>query len=553
MTEHLIASLILISPLAFVATALTSWFQPGIRPQLVKRFSTISTVIGLLTAVFYCTMVAKYSLLETGFLGIGNVGLSLRIDSISVIMFSMIALLSFIIIRFSLNYLDGDKRQGAFIGRLAATIASVQLLVLSGNLGILFISWVLTSITLHRLLIFYRERPGAIIAARKKFLIARLADLCVLSAAIILYQIFETANLEEIFSLIKNNFANDSSPYNLEIVALLFATAAILKSAQFPTHGWLIEVMETPTPVSALLHAGLLNAGPFLIIRMAFIMESTTYASIVLIVIGAFTSLFASVVYLTQTSVKTALGYSSVGHMGFSLMMCGFSLFPAAMLHLVAHSFYKAHSFLASGGVIESVQSSKVISAIRRGNPFRIVVGIVFACILYAGFAALWGIYPTTEFALFAVGAIIVMGLSRLFTTALDSNIPVMLILRASLLAVIVAAAFFTLESAAHQLLSAQIPPISSPSNFERVLIIAILILFAITVFIQILSPLLQTKRVYIVLAIHLRNGLYANAWLDRIVRSLYSHDKSGEKLINAADLNTNPHEKLIIREKQPI
>ncbi len=553
MTEHLLASIALLSPLAFILTALISWFQPGIRPNLVKKLGVISATISITIAIVCSVFVVKYSFLETAFFGIANIGLSLRLDSISVIMFSMIALLSFIIIRFSLNYLDGDKRQGAFIGRLAATIAAVQLLVLSGNLGLLFLAWISTSITLHRLLIFYHERPGAIIAARKKFIIARVADVCVLSAISILYQMFGTGNFGDIFTMIKSNVAANISMEGMEIVALLFAAAAILKSAQFPTHGWLIEVMETPTPVSALLHAGVLNAGPFLIIRMAYIMDATTYASIALLIIGGFTALFASVVYLTQTSVKTALGYSSVGHMGFSLMVCGLGVFPAAMLHLVAHSFYKAHSFLSSGSVIDLIQSAKIVSAKRIGSPLRIGLGIILSFSVYTSFALIWGIDPNTELALFAIGAIIVMGLSRLFTAALDSTVSLKLILRASLLAVVVAAAFFTLEAGAHHLLSAQIPVLTNPSILETGLISAILIIFGINVFIQILAPLFRAKPAYINLAIHLRNGLYANALFDRMVRALYSHGKPGEELIDPSDLRHKKSIKQVAFKEQPV
>ncbi len=547
MSEQLLALSILLSPLGFIITSLISWFQPGFRPAMLKKIAITSATISIGIAVACSVLVVQYGVLETDFIGIANIGLSLRLDSVSIIMFAMIALLSFIIIRYSLNYLDGDGRQGAFIGRLSATIASAQLLVLSGNLGILFLSWVLTSITLHRLLIFYHDRPGAVIAARKKFLIARLADVCVLAAIIGLYQMFGTGNFGDIFDALKTNGAADLSINGLEIIALLFAAAAILKSAQFPTHGWLIEVMETPTPVSALLHAGVLNAGPFLIIRMAYIFDATTFASAALIIIGGFTALFASVVYLTQTSVKTALGYSSVAHMGFSLLVCGLGVFPAAMLHLVAHSFYKAHSFLSSGSVIDLVQSAKISSAKRLGSPLRIGLGIILAFSVYTGFAMVWGIDPETELALFAIGAIIVMGLSRLFTTALDSKVNFKLTLSASLLAVIVAATFFALESGAHYLIASQIPELSNPTSFETSLISAILISYTIVVLIQILAPLYKSKPIYTALAVHLRNGLYANALFDRMVGALYSYGKPGDELINSTDLS---HQKVTKTEK---
>ncbi|HSF54261.1 MAG TPA: proton-conducting transporter membrane subunit, partial [Algoriphagus sp.] len=416
MNQNFLAFLVLLSPLVFVLTAIISWFQPGIHPKLVKKVATASTVLSILIAAISGFFVSNYGSLESPLIGFDQLGLSIRLDALSILMLMMIALIGFIVVRFSLNYLDGDTHHGAFIGRLGATIASVQLLVLSGNLALLFVSWVLTSMSLHRLLIFYKERPGAIIAARKKYIVARIGDACLLAAFLLLYSQFGTGNLELIFQEIQTNLASGSTMMGIEAVAVLLVLAALLKSAQFPTHGWLIEVMETPTPVSALLHAGLLNAGPFLIVRMAFVMEASTYAQLILITIGGFTALFASVVFLTQTSVKTALGYSSVAHMGFSLLTCGLGLYPAAMLHIVAHSFYKAHAFLSSGSVIEVIRATKVTSSTRIGSPFRIMLGILLALGLYAGFALAWGIDPQKELSLLALGGVIVMGLSRLFT-----------------------------------------------------------------------------------------------------------------------------------------
>lgn len=545
MNQNHLALIALLSPLVFVATAVISWFQSGLRPVFLKKMAIASTVASITIAAVSGFFVIKYGLLETSLLGMNNIGLSLRLDALSILMLSMIALLGFIVTRFSLNYLDGDGRQGAFIGRLAATIASVQLLVLSGNLGLLFISWVLTSMSLHRLLIFYKERPGAIISARKKFIVARLADLCLLAAIVLLYLQFGTGNLESIFLSVQNSMASGLSINGIEGIAIFLASAALLKSAQFPTHGWLIEVMETPTPVSALLHAGLLNAGPFLIIRMAYIMEASTFAPMVLMILGGFTALFASVVFLTQTSVKTSLAYSSIAHMGFSLMVCGLGVYSAAMLHLVAHSFYKAHAFLSSGSVIDVIRSAKVTAAKRMGSPVRIVLGIILGFLVYSGFALLWGIDPVKEFSLLAIGAVIVMGLSRLFTSAIDSNGSIKLMIRASLLSLIVTASFFTLESATHYLLLSQLPELMQPGMTEMILIAGILTLFGITVFLQIASPSISPSPLYKEMTIHLRNGLYVNTVFDRTVRALYAHE-TGSKVVSAEHVE-------LIKERESI
>lgn len=546
MNQSLLALLVVISPLAFIATAIASWFYPGKRPTLIKIMGIDATIISILVSAVCGFLVMEYDLLETDLLGISGLGLSLRIDALSILMLSMISLLSYIVIRFSFNYLDGDTRQGAFIGRLAATIASVQLLVLAGNLGLVLVAWVMTSISLHRLLIFYRERPGAIVAARKKFIVARLGDISLLVAVVILYMGFGTGNLEVIFRSIQDSLeSGDALSVNIELIAVFITLAALLKSAQFPTHGWLIEVMETPTPVSALLHAGLLNAGPYLIIRMAFIMEASAIAPIILILAGGFTALFASTVFLTQTSIKTALGYSSIAHMGFSLFVCGLGVYPAAMLHLVAHSFYKAHSFLSSGSVVDTIQAAKIKPSKRTGNPLKIGLGILIAIAIYAGFAWVWGIDPIEEFALLAIGGVIVMGLSRIFTSALDSNGSARLLVNASILSLIVTTAFFSLESGTHYLLSDQLPELMTPGGGEMLLISIVLSVFTVAVILQIAAPMMKSSSFSRALVIHLRNGLYVNTIFDRTVRALYSHGSQPQpKIIKNVD-----H----IREQEPV
>ena len=519
MNLSLLSLFALLAPVSFVLIAIRSKFKQNSSPEPIKKGIMAVAFFNIILAVYFGICVIQYGLLESYEFGVMGLGLTIRLDPLSLIMFTMIALLAFIVVKFSCNYMDGDQRQGIFIGRLAATIASVQLLVISGNLAVLFIAWVFTSLALHRLLIFYPNRPRAIIAAKKKFVVARLGDLSLLIGFVMLYNYFGTGNLELIFQSI---ILNDVSGIQLETAALLIVIAAILKSAQFPTHGWLIEVMETPTPVSALLHAGLLNAGPFLITRMAFVMDGTTYAPIVLIIIGGFTALFASLVFMTQSSIKTSLGYSSVAHMGFSLMMCGLGVYSAAMLHLVAHSFYKAHSFLSSGSVIDIVRSSKVELPKRLGSPFRIVGSIIIAMLIYLGFALLWGIDPAEEFGMLAAGSIIVMGLSLIIAPALDSSGKIIGLLKACLLAFTVALSFFTLESGAHYLLDSQIPGMSNPGILTMILMGIILLTYGVVVVIQIVAPTIPSNTFWWKMGVHFRNGWYVNSIFDRMVRSLY-------------------------------
>lgn len=543
MIEKVLPFIAILAPTLFVSVALASWYQPGFKPKNLIRFSQLATTLSIIIATICSIYVANHGLIESSTLGFRGVGLSVRLDALSLLMLAMIALLSFVIVKFSGNYLDGDQRQGAFIGRLAATIASVQLLVLAGNMGLLFISWVFTSMSLHRLLIFYASRPGAQIAARKKFIVARLADVCLLLAFTLLYHQFKTGNLQVIFTAIQDNFSSEKVFIGLELIALFLALAAILKSAQFPSHGWLIEVMETPTPVSALLHAGLLNAGPFLIIRMAFVLDFTTIAPIVLMSIGGFTALFASIVYLTQTSVKTALGYSSVGHMGFSLMLCGLGVYSAAMLHLVAHSFYKAHAFLSSGSVIDAMQRLKTHTPPKKVRAYKAILGFIMALLLYTGFALSWGLDLKKELSLVGVGALITFGLAKFFTTAITHQWNLKLLAQTALIGIAITFAFFCLEGLAQLTLQHQVPELSTPGLGKQFIGSIILLSAGAIVIVQMLAARFESKAKYQALAIHTRNGFYANAWFDRIIGALrYNTHESPQKRTASIQVKHTTH-----------
>jgi NAD(P)H-quinone oxidoreductase subunit 5 len=212
------------------------------------------------------------------------------------------------------------------------------------------------SMALHKLLTFYPDRPAAMIAARKKFLFSRLGDIALLAALGAAWQAFGTLDYAPLFAAV----SADSGAHRVAIqaIAILLVLAAVLKSAQFPFHGWLPDTMETPTPVSALMHAGIINAGGFLIIRFSPLLARAPHALELLAVVGGFTALFGSLVMITQTSVKRTLAFSTVAQMGFMMLQCGLGAFALALLHIAAHSLYKAHAFLSSGGVIAAARAA---------------------------------------------------------------------------------------------------------------------------------------------------------------------------------------------------
>lgn len=522
-TESALTLLVLAAPLAFALVAVAARFQPGARPGRVERLGAVAGWFGVaVAAVAGVATAAAGGLAVSPTLGWDGLGISVRLDPLSAVMLGMIALLAVVIVRYSATYLDGDERQGVFLGRLAATIAAVEVLVLANNTVLLVAAWIATSLALHQLLVFYRERPAAQLAARKKFVVARIGDVFLIGAAVLLYAEFGTGDLQTIFTEAPGAVSGGGWALGaLELAALCLAAAAILKSAQFPTHGWLVEVMETPTPVSALLHAGILNAGPFLAMRMAFVLDDANLATSLLIVAGGATAVFASVVLLTQPTVKVALGYSSAAHMGFMLMVCGLGVYPAALLHLVAHSFYKAHAFLSSGSVIDEARAAKVSLPKRLGSPVRILGSFALALAIYLPLAAVMGVDFGTDWVLLCIGGILVMGTTQLVAPALDSAGRALGWIRAAVLALAVTLAFFVLELGAHELLYGTVPEDLIRTPVHVALIALVMVSFGAVVLLQILEPARGTSPARRRLAVHLRNGLYANALFDRVMGAL--------------------------------
>ena len=517
MTTELTALIALASPAAFTLAGLSAIRQPGPRPRLVKRVSVAASGFAIAVAVSVDWLVFQHGAMQSSILGADNLGFAVRLDPLSAVMFSMIALLGFNIVRFSRTYMDGDSRQGVFLGWLCTTIASVQLLVLSGNLGQLIVAWILTSLSLHQLLVFYPDRRRGLVAAHKKFLSARVGDVCLIGGAALLYMHFGTGSLGDLFAALRSRPESTALPSVVEGAALLIAVAALLKSAQFPTHSWLVEVMETPTPVSALLHAGILNAGPFLMVRMSAVLHGATFAPTVLILFGGFTALFASTSLLTQPSIKGGLGYSSASHMGFMLMICGLGVFSAAILHLVAHSFYKAHAFLSSGSVIDSARAANVKLPKRLGNPVRVALSVAAAVGIFTGFSHVLHLAEGT----LPVGIILIMGIAQIIAPALDSDGNLAAVGRTLVLGASVALAFFVLEHSFADVLRTELPLVIRSAQPVLVAIWLVVTVFGIATLFQIFRPSYTPAPWQRRLSLHLRNGLYANAGFDQLIGAL--------------------------------
>lgn len=274
----------------------------------------------------------------------------LAFDGTAWLMSLLVAFVGWSVCRFSRQYLAGDARQAAYWGWLAATLGSVQLMVAAGNLLVLLFAWTASSLFLHQLLLYHRDRPLARRAAATKFTFSRLADVLLYGAAALLY--WRSGTLE--FGLLRDWLVGRGSDEGLwiSLACILFVIGAAIRSAQVPFHFWLPLTLDTPTPISALMHAGIANSGGFAAIRLSFLLVESPLAMNVLALLGFMTALLAGLVMLTQPTIKGSLAWSTVAQMGFMLFQCGLGAFSAALLHIIAHSLYKAYAFLSSGSVI---------------------------------------------------------------------------------------------------------------------------------------------------------------------------------------------------------
>lgn len=451
--------------------------------------------------------------------------LASSLDVLAAVMLVLVTFIGFIVLRYSESYLRAEPGQSRFVGWLSATLASVIVLVAAPTLPILIAAWIGTSMFLHRLLLFYPERAGAQRAARKKFVTARLGDAALIGAAACLWLAYQSLDIATILAAAR---AGDGGNWAAGAAALL-AVAALLKSAQFPTHGWLTEVMETPTPVSALLHAGVINAGGFLLIRFADVMLMAPSVLAILVMVGGLTAIIGSLVMLTQSAVKTSLAWSTIAQMGFMILQCGLALFPLALLHIVAHSLYKAHAFLAAGGAVERIAAMRRPGPVAVPGPKAVLGAFALALGIYAVVGMAFGVWNKSPQAI-ALGAILIFGTAYLIAQGLADAAPRALTRATALYATLAAIGYFALQSGASWLMADALPPTPAPGPLEWALIVLAVISFGLVAVAQAMFPLWAYHPAAAGLRVHLANGFYANALFDRLLGG-WATPKSEETL----------------------
>ncbi len=288
-------------------------------------------------------------------IGIGDgpaVGLSLT--TLSSILLVLITGLGLVVGSFSSRYAVDDPRPRRLAWLiLAATLAS-GIVAAAGTLIVLVAAWILTSIALAQLLAHRLELPGARRALPRALLSLGAADACLLGAAVIVTAVAGNVPLGGLDGAADELSAASVAGFDAASVAsLLIVCAALGRCAQAPFGSWLTQTVAAPTPVSALLHAGIVNAGAVLLIATAPLVTDSRIAMGLLFAVAAFSMLNATSLMIARPDVKGALALSTRGQMAFMLLACAMGAFGAAIFHLVAHGMYKATLFLGSGSAID--------------------------------------------------------------------------------------------------------------------------------------------------------------------------------------------------------
>ena len=286
--------------------------------------------------------------------------LGFHIDRLSALMMILISIVGTIIYRYSINYMYQDRGYRRFLALIGFTTFVLLCMVASANLVMLFVFWQLLSYLLS-LLAHNLTHVATLEGAFRTFTLLRVGDVAFLAGIVLAHSLYGTVEFQELFARAAESPITLSPFPGVEMtgvtaVTLLIFIGAMSKSAQVPLHLWLPSSLYAPTPVHALLHAGIINAGGFLMNRLAPLYGLSSATLHVAFVIGMLTAVLGASMMLTQNDIKKTLGFSTIGQMGYMIMECGLGAFALAVFHLIAHGLFKATVFLNCGNVIHKAR-----------------------------------------------------------------------------------------------------------------------------------------------------------------------------------------------------
>src|SRR5881398_970813 len=291
--------------------------------------------------------------------GVFQVPLGLTLDQLSRTMAVLVSGVGAAIHIYSLGYMRDDEGKARYFAALSLFMFAMLGIVLANNFVMLFIFWELVGFTSYLLIGHWFERDAAAEAAKKAFLTTRIGDFGFMIGILMVWMATGSVVFDDVVAHLSKITSN---PGYLTIVAILIFCGAVGKSAQFPLHVWLPDAMEGPTPVSALIHAAtMVAAGVYLLVRVAFLIQASQTALLVIAWTGTITALLGALMATQQSDIKRILAYSTISQLGYMVMAVGLASNEAAMFHLFTHAFFKALLFLAAGSVIVTLHHEQDI------------------------------------------------------------------------------------------------------------------------------------------------------------------------------------------------
>lgn len=330
---------------------------------------------------------AEYGLANSSIFNLG-----FEITALNALMLFVVSIISLTVFVYSIGYMRHDERLPTFYSYLSLFSFSMLSLVISPNLFQAFIFWELVGATSFLLIGFYFHKESAKAAAKKAFIVTRLADVGLLIGILLIFWQVGSFEYSDIFAAISQG---SLAPWVITTSAILIFIGAAGKSGQFPFHVWLPDAMEGPTPVSALIHAAtMVAAGVYLVARLFPLFAASEVALLVVAAVGAFTAIFAASIALTQNDIKRVLAYSTVSQLGYMMLALGTLGYIAAVFHLFTHAFFKALLFLAAGSVIHAIgtQNIKKMGGVGKNMKLTRAVFLIGALTI-SGFPLLAGFF----------------------------------------------------------------------------------------------------------------------------------------------------------------
>ncbi len=424
---------------------------------------------------------------------------------LSVTMLVLISFIGFIVLCYAQSNFQANTDNRRFLRWFLLTIFAVMVTVSSNQLIVLWVAWVAISLSMHQLLMFYPHRYRATLGAHKKFIFARLAELCLALAFLLLYSQHHTLFISEILHAYPASILS----WQQQVAALLLALAALIKCAQLPLHGWLIQVVESPTPVSALMHAGVIDMGGFLLLLFSPLFSQAQIAQWVVLIVAGLTTLIAALVMMTRISIKVRLAWSTTAQMGLMLVECALGLYELAFLHLISHSCYKAYAFLNSGNAVNEAIQQQYTAAKKPTTSFWLIS-------MFITLALLAGVYLTVGLPL-PLSPWLLIGFAMMFTLATSFNQSQSLSLIKSLInCVMLLSSYYLLKIT----MGLMLPKISHHYSMLADIWISTLFigLFVLYFLLQYQPHLLYMRKLFTAL----NAGFYLDEWATRITLQIW-------------------------------